>query len=107
MSKDALGNVSFYTLLARWPDEIRLFTVEHELLENEDEVIAALDQHPHVALIFRHDDDAPRRDVTEDIAIRLYHDWCARHDLRAESLPPFIADNIPASFDSGWRNAAE
>ncbi len=104
---DALGNVSFFTLLARWPDEIRLFTVEHEMLEKEDDVIAALDQHPNVALIFRHDNDAPRRDVTEDIAIRLYRHWCKAHDPAREPLPRFIAENIPASFDTGWRNAAE
>lgn len=97
----------FYTLLARWPGEIRLFTVEHEMLESEDEVIAALPQHPHVALVFRHDDDAPRRDVTEDIAIRLYLRWIEQHDPVREPLPRFIADNIPASLDSGWRNAAE
>jgi hypothetical protein len=107
MPRDALGPTAFYTLLARWPGEIRLFTIEHEMLENEEEVIAALPQHPHVALVFRHDDDAPRRDVTEDIAIRLYHDWIEAHDPAREALPRFIADNIPASFDSGWRNAAE
>ncbi len=97
---------TFYTLLARWPDEIRLFTVEHEMLESEDAVIAALPQHPQVAHIFRHDDDAPRRDVTEDIAVRLYHDWIKSHDPSRETLPAFIAENIPASLDSGWRAQA-
>ena len=110
MTKDALGNVTFYTLLARWPGEIRLFTVEHPLLESEDDVIAALPEHPRVTRIFRHDDDTPRRDVTGDIALRLYHDWTQSHDLERETLPGFIADNIPAHLYSGWqgdRDAAE
>ena len=103
MAKDAIGNATFYTLLARWPDEIRLFTIEHEMLEDEAAVIAALDQHPHVALIFRHDEDGPRRDVTQDIALRLYDDWAREHDVARETLPRFIADNIPARMDTGWR----
>jgi hypothetical protein len=104
---DALGNVTFYTLLARWPDEIRLFTVEHPLLESEEDVIAALPEFPRVTRIFRHDDDVPRRDVTSDIAMRLYHDWMENHDPACEALPAFVADNVPAYLYSGWQGETE
>lgn len=88
---DPLNNETFYTIFVRWHGEVRPFTVENAMIETEAEVIDALVQNPNAFVVFRHDFDSPRRDVSEDIA-RL---WLAKLkergvDPRTDTLPAFI-----------------
>jgi hypothetical protein len=85
---DPLNGLTFFTLLARWRGEVRPFTVEHSLIQTEDEVIDALLEHPNAFVVWRHDSDVPRQDVSEDIARR----WLDR--LRASGHGP--DDMLPA-----------
>ncbi len=64
-------NATFFTVFARWPDEVRLFSIEWEMIETTAEALAAVRQNPRAVCVFRHDPDGPHRDVSEDIARRL------------------------------------
>lgn len=92
---DTLGNASYFTLLARWPGEIRLFTVEGPMLQTEAEVIEALEQNERAVLVYRHDPDAPRRDVSEDIARRWVSELETGIDGLPDYLPAFIRAHVP------------
>jgi hypothetical protein len=87
---DVFGEKTFFTIWVRWRGEIRPFTVEHAMIETEEEVIDAIVQNPSVFAVYRHDHDTPREDVSEDIA-RL---WLARLDRQGytadDTLPSFI-----------------
>jgi hypothetical protein len=85
--KDPLDGRSFYTVLARWRGEVRPFTVEHVLIQTEDEAIDVLTEHPNAFLVLRHDPDIARQDVSEDIA----RQWLDR--LRASGYGP--DDTVP------------
>ena len=100
---DVLGNKTFYTILTKWTDGLE--TIEWKTLWSREDVIEAVYNHDRVAIIFQHDYDVPRRDITEDIAIDMYHEWVKENT--PESAPDFIKNNAPASFDFGYRGAAE
>lgn len=92
---DSIGNETFYTVLCRWPREIRLFTIESTTIENDAEALEAVKQNDNAAAVFRHDYDIPRKDVSEDIA-RLWLDEMIDGGFNPEedNLPPFIEAHI-------------
>ena len=104
LSQDTIANATFYTILVRWPREVRLFTHEGPMLESEAEVLAALDQlSGEVACIFRHDYDIPRKDVTEDIARAAYRKLIDAGHTPSDSFPVFIMEHAPSDCDCGYR----
>jgi hypothetical protein len=97
---DAIGNQTFYTIFVRWPDEVRLFTGEHTMLETVDDVLAEIDQLSNgakVAAIFRHDYDVPRQDVTEEVAELAMRRWEAEGNVEGrDPMPDFIDTFAPS-----------
>jgi hypothetical protein len=81
VAPDIFGNTTFFTVWARWPGQLRLASIEWDMIETEDEAIAVLRENPRAVVVFRHDSDVSRRDVSEDIA-------------RQETLGPFYPVRI-------------
>lgn len=103
---DAIADQTYFTLLARWPGEIRLFTVEHPLIENEQEALEAVKRNDHAAFVFRNDPDAPRRDVSEDIARAWLTEWIKDgNSPEDDEMPEFVARHI--SHDEAVRLFSE
>jgi hypothetical protein len=90
-----LENATFFTLFARWPDEIRLFSIEWEMIESQAEALATLRQNARVVFVLRHDPDVPPRDVSQDLA-RAWLEELRAHGFDAEqdALPGFIAEHL-------------
>jgi hypothetical protein len=90
---DDLENKTFFTVWARWPGQTRLFSVEWEMIETEAEAVAVLRENRHAVVVFRHDPDVPRRDVSEDVARQWLRERADRgYDHSA--LPDFIARHL-------------
>lgn len=105
------SNKSFYTIWARWPGHDRLFSVEWEMIETEAEVITVLRENRRAVLVFRHDPDVPRRDVSEDMALLWLRERVARGYDQTD-LPEFIAENLSSDAIArvthrSWPMAAE
>jgi hypothetical protein len=90
-----LEDATYFTIFARWPDEIRLLSIEWEMIETEAEALAALRQNERAVLVLRSDPDCPRRDVSEDIA-RAWLDelLAAGFDPGQDRLPSFIREYL-------------
>lgn len=58
----------YFTIFARWPGEVRLFSIEWEMIETAAEALAAVRQNARAVQVLRSDPDSPSRDVSEDIA---------------------------------------
>lgn len=91
-------NATFFTVFARWPDEVRLFSIEWEMIETTAEALAAVRQNPRAVCVFRHDPDGPHRDVSEDIA-RAWLDEliAAGFDAEEDTLPTFIGEHLTSA----------
>lgn len=94
---DALRDETYFTVFAQWSSEVRLFSVEWEIIGTEREALEAVQQNDHAALVFRSDPDIPRKDVSEDIA-RL---WARQiidrgYDPTRDVLPEFISRHLTA-----------
>ena len=101
--QDAIGNATFYTVHVRDRTKIRPFFPESEVPETLEETLAIVQElDGQVAVVFRHDCDIPRKDVTEDIA-RLWHgkliaDGHGPHD----AWPDFLMEHAPTDCDLGY-----
>jgi hypothetical protein len=92
---DALNDNTYFTLFARWPGEVRLFTVEWELIQTEAEALSAVKETENAVLVFRNDPDVPRADVSEDIARLFVKDLLARgFNLEAIDFPSFVLEHL-------------
>ena len=90
-----LENASYFTVFTRWPDEIRLLSIEWEMIETLGEALAAVRQNERAVLVFRHDPDVPRRDVSEDIARAWLAELEAQGlDTGQDALPAFIRQHL-------------
>jgi hypothetical protein len=90
-----LENASYFTIFTRWPDEIRLLSIEWEMIETPQEALEAVRQNANAVLVFRHDPDTPRRDVSEDIARAWLEELRAKgFDSTDDTLPAFIATHL-------------
>ncbi len=86
---------TFYTVLARWPHEVRLMSIEWEVIESEKEALEAVKQNDHSILVFRNDPDVPRRDVSEDIAWKWLRELITEgFSPEEDDMPSFIAELI-------------
>lgn len=108
---DACGYKTFFSIWARWPGQVRLFSIEWEMIETEAEVVTVLRENRHAVVVFRHDPDVPRRDVSEDVARRWLRERVAS-GYDPPDLPEFIAehlssDDIAIITHSTWSHAAE
>lgn len=89
---------TFFTVLARWPREVRLMTVEWEQIENEKEALECLKQNERAILVFRCDADCARRDISEDIAWSWLRELIAGgFNPEEDDMPTFIAEHISIS----------
>jgi hypothetical protein len=94
---EPLGDQTYFTVFARWPREVRLFSVEWELIETEAEALEAVKHTYNAALVFRHDPDVPRKDVSEDIARAWLSQIIGRgFDPGRDRLPEFIRQHLSA-----------
>jgi hypothetical protein len=57
---DALNDKTFFRVFARWPREVRFFSIEWELIETEAEALAVVKETENAVLVFRNDPDVPR-----------------------------------------------
>jgi hypothetical protein len=90
-----LENASYFTVFTRWPDEIRLLSIEWEMIASPAEALAAVRQNERAVLVFRHDPDVPRRDVSEDIARAWLAELEAQGlDAGQDALPAFIHQHL-------------
>jgi hypothetical protein len=90
-----LEDATYFTIFARWPDEIRLLSIEWEMIETEAEALAALRQNERAVLVLRSDPDCPRRDVSEDIARAWLEELVAAGFNPAQDrLPAFIGEYL-------------
>jgi hypothetical protein len=92
---DPLADRTFFSVLAQWPREVRPFTIEWPLIETEPEALEAVQQNDHAALVFRHDPDSARWDVSEDIARLWLRQIVDRGDNPLDGpLPEFISRHL-------------
>lgn len=90
-----LDHGSYFTVFTRWPDEIRLLSIEWEMIQTPAEALAAVRQNERAVLVMRHDPDVPRRDVSEDIARAWLDDLRAQgFDPRQDPLPAFVREHL-------------
>lgn len=105
-----LENATYFTIFARWPDEIRLLSIEWEMIETETEALAALRQNERAVLVLRSDPDCPRRDVSEDIARAWLEELLASgFNPAQDTLPAYIREyltenDIRACRRESWRD---
>lgn len=86
---------TFFAIFARWPDEVRLLTIEHPIIETLGEALEALRQHPRAVLAVRCDPDCPPRDVSEDLALTWLDQWIAAGSNPVDDImPAFVAEHI-------------
>ncbi len=107
---DALGDKTYFTIFARWPREVRLFSIEWALIETEVEALAVLKETENAVLVFRNDPDVPRTDVSEDLARTWLHELNARGiSLSGNDLPSFIREHLSEDeiAQNNWAHAAE
>ena len=83
-----------YTVFARWPREVRLFTVEWEMIENEAEALKAVKETENAVLVIRNDPDIPRTNVSEDIARIWLRELMERGDDLIRRKFPLSLENI-------------
>lgn len=92
---DAIADQTYFTLFARWPNEVGLMTVEWSMIQTMAEALEAVKQNERTVLVFRNDPDVPRRDVSEDLArIWLKELWVHGFDPAEESVPAFIGEHL-------------
>ena len=90
-----LEDATYFTIFARWPDEVRLLSIEWEMIETEAEALAALRQNERAILVLRSDPDCPRRDVSEDIARAWLEELLASgFNPDQDRLPAFIGEYL-------------
>jgi hypothetical protein len=90
-----LEETTYFTVFARWPDEVRLLSIEWKMIQTPAEALAAVRQNRQAVLVFRCDPDVPRRDVSEDIA-RAWLDELldAGFNPNQDMIPAFIGEHV-------------
>lgn len=92
---DTLANQTTFTIWARHPGQIRLWSVEAPMLQTMAEALEELKQHDRAVMVTQSDPDVPAKDVSEDLARAWLKElWAHGFDPTEENVPAFVGEHL-------------